>query len=246
MSSLSNDRSLQFQTDDFFNYPTYFPYRISDSVRTEYLSTFKQENIESDNHTVTFSPETENYCMGMVDMVDSTKISAMLGSEKMSRYYQIFLNSMPKIINRHYGKVVKNIGDCLLYYFPLKTQESQEKYLARCLECSFSMTESHEFICRYLKEENLPCLDYRISMDYGSIILMRSNHSISVDMIGTPINMCSKINHSASTNGIVVGGDVHEMLKKVPKYTFKQIDGYSVGLKLSYPIYTVKRKNTNF
>ena len=243
MSSISIDRSLQFQTDDFFNYPTFssdMMFERSDGVRTEYLST-SEKNGEIENYTVTFSPQTENYCVGMVDMVDSTKISAMLGSEKMSRYYQVFLNSMSKILNEYNGKVVKNIGDCLLYYFPLTTKESQEEYLIKCLECSFSMTESHDFICSHLKKEKLPCLNYRISMDYGSVILMRSSDSASLDMIGTPINMCSKINRSAPQNGIVIGGDVYEMIKKVPRYGFKQTDGYSVGLKLDYPIYEVRR-----
>lgn len=244
MSSISNDRNIQFQTDDFFNYPTYTPYIVSersDNVRTEYLSAPEHSNMESENYTVTFSPETENYCVGMVDLVDSTKISAILESKKMSRYYQVFLNSMSKILKEYDGKVVKNIGDCLLYYFPLTTKESQEEYLTRCLECSFSMTESHDFICRHLKKEKLPCLNYRISMDYGSVILMRSSDSPSIDMIGTPINMCSKINRSAPENGIVIGGDVHEMIKRVPGYGFKQIDGYSVGFKLDYPIYLVKK-----
>jgi class 3 adenylate cyclase len=241
-----NDNSPYVQTENFFNYPTYLPnmaFESSNNVSTNPLSYPEQQNIGIRNYMVTFSPETENYCIGMVDMVNSTRISAILGSEKMSRYYQIFLNSMSKVMNEFDGKVVKNIGDCLLYYFPSLTNENQEEYLIKCLECSFAMVESHDFICRQLQIENLPCLDYRISMDYGKVILMRSSDSSSVDMIGTPINICSKINRSASPNEIVIGGDIHELIKKCHRYGFKQIDGYSVGLKLDYPIYVVKRNN---
>ena len=177
----------------------------------------------------------------MVDMVNSTKISALLGADKMSRYYQIFLNSMSKIINEFDGKIIKNIGDCLLYYFPNQIEKDQEKYLIKCLDCSFAMIAPHDFICKQLQKENLPCLDYRISIDYGSVILMKTNHSDSVDMIGTPINLCSKINHRAPPNGIVTGGDIYERIRKNHKYEFKQLDGYSVGLKIDYPIYQVKK-----
>ncbi len=245
-SIISNERSLYFQTKDFFNYPTYLPSMASErsqGISPEYLSTPEQQNIGTENYTVTFAPETENYCVGMVDMVNSTKISAILRSVKMSRYYQIFLNSMSKIINEFDGKVVKNIGDCLLYYFPLQGNGDQEEYLTKCIACSFAMTESHDFICRQLKKEKLPCLNYRISMDYGNVTLMRSSDSESVDMIGTPINMCSKINRSAPSNGIVIGGDVHEIIKKDHRYRFKQTDGYSVGLKLDYPIYIAGRND---
>ena len=200
-----------------------------------------QNTSPSEKYSVTFCPETENYCVGMVDMVDSTKISAILDSAKMSRYYQIFINSMSRILNEFGGKVVKNIGDCLLYYFPTLESKNQEDYLVECLECSFALVESHDFICDHLKGEGLPCLNYRISMDYGNIVLMKSSNSTSIDMIGTPINMCSKINHSAPTNGIVVGGDIHEIIKKIRQYQFKENEGYSIGLKSTYSTYVVSR-----
>ena len=83
-------------------------------------------------------------------------------------------------------------------------------------------------------------------MDYGNVTLMKSSDSASIDMIGTPINMCAKINRKAPTNGIVVGGDIREMLKKVHRYEFEEIDGYSIGLKLDYPIYVVRRNRGYF
>lgn len=246
MSIISSETISHFQTNNFFSYPTYWPditHKRSNSIGIKYVSTSKQQKIENKDYLVTFSPETKSYCIGMVDMVNSTKKSTILGSKKMSRYYQIFLNSMSKIINEFDGKVVKNMGDCLLYYFPSLGNETHDEYLIRCLECNFVMIESHDFICRQLKKEKLPCLDYRISIDYGNVILMKSGDSTSVDMIGTPINMCSKINRNAPPNQIVIGGDIHEMIKKDHRYEFKQIDDYSVGLKFDYPIYVTMRND---
>jgi len=243
MGNILSIETLPFETENFFNYPQYLPEMVlkSDDVETKYESSFGKQNMEDGHYTVTFCPETENYCVGMVDMENSTKVSAVLGSEKMSLYYQIFLNSMSKILNEFDGKVIKNIGDCLLYYFPVYKLKNPEDYLIRSLECSFAMTESHDFICQHLKKENLPCLNYRLSMDYGNVILMKSSNSDSIDMIGTPINMCSKINRKAPSNGLVVGGDIREMMKKVHRYEFEEIDGYSIGVKLDYPIYVMRR-----
>ena len=80
-------------------------------------------------------------------------------------------------------------------------------------------------------------------MDYGEVILMKSSDSTAIDMIGTTINMCSKINHSASPNETVIGGDMYERIKRNHKYKFKQLNGYSVGLKLNYPIYLVNKND---
>ena len=204
---------------------------------------FKGKSNQKENYSVIFSPETEDHCVGMVDMVNSTKISAVLQSDKMARYYQVFLNSMSRIINEYDGNVIKNIGDCLLFYFPNQANETQEEYLIKSLDCSFKMISIHDVICEQLRNESLPCLDYRISLDYGKVILMKINNSESIDMIGTPINLCSKINHNAPPNGIVAGGDIYEMIKKIDKYHFEQIKGYSFGLKADYSIYIVNKNN---
>ena len=202
----------------------------------------KRQILESD-YSISFSSNTENYCVGMVDMINSTKISASLGVNRASKYYEIFLNSMAKLVNRFGGFVIKNMGDCLLYYFP-ESINSQRKFgLMNCLESSLTMIEYHDFICDILKKENLPPVDYRISLDYGSVVMMRSNISNSIDMIGTPINVCSKINRCAPSNGVVLGGDLFEIVKRFEDYCFKEIFDFSLGLKKLYSIYSVRRNN---
>jgi len=53
----------------------------------------------SADYLVSFLTQPISYCIGIVDMVNSTRISAQIGSIKSSRYYQVFLNSMSKIIS---------------------------------------------------------------------------------------------------------------------------------------------------
>ena len=151
MSTLSNERELYFQTDDFFNYPSYLPDLVEErfnNIKPEHMPNTEERRLETGNYLVSFSSKTEDHCIGIVDMVNSTKISARLGPEKMSRYYQIFINSMSKIINKFGGKVIKNIGDCLLYYFP--PLDDQETNVVNGIECSLTMSKSHDFICKQL------------------------------------------------------------------------------------------------
>ncbi len=81
-------------------------------------------NSKSGDEQITFINYTHQYCVCIIDIVDSTKITQELASsEKIRGYYSIFLNSMASIIKHHNGKVIKNAGDCLIYYFP-KTVDS--------------------------------------------------------------------------------------------------------------------------
>jgi class 3 adenylate cyclase len=203
---------------------------------------FEKKSRSIPDYSVVLSSSNENYCIGMVDMVDSTNISANLGNRKASRYYEIFLNYMAKIIGRFSGFVIKNIGDCLLYYFPESIKPHKKFRLTNCLESSLAMIEHHDVICDILKKENLPSVNYRVSMDYGTVVLMKSNMSFSIDMIGSPINICSKINRYAQPNGVVVGGDLYEQVKHLDNYCFKETSEFSLGFKASYPIYSIKRK----
>lgn len=194
------------------------------------------------DYMVAFSGHTENYCVGIVDMINSTKIASTIGNKRISQYYEIFLNSMSKILSRFGGFVIKNVGDCLVYYFPESSKPNRKFGFMSCLECSIAMTEYHNTICKRLSQEGLPCVDYRISADYGSVVLMHANTSSSLDMIGPPVNMCSKINYAASPNGVVIGGDLYSMVKGFSEYKFKEVDNFSLGFKYSYPIYEVHRK----
>jgi adenylate cyclase len=194
------------------------------------------------NYVVDFSGESKNYCVGFVDIVNSTKISATLNQEKMSKYYEIFLNSMANIVERFNGFVIKNIGDSLLYYFPESSESSSKNGFLSCIESSLTMIDSHELINTKVKNEGLPSLNYRVSADYGKVTVIKSENSSVNDIVGVPVNICSKINGSASKNGAVIGSDLYQMVKDFDGYYYDQIEAYSVGLKQSYPIYSVQRK----
>ena len=200
------------------------------------LVTKNEDQDTLSKYVVDFSGESKNYCIGFVDIVNSTKISATLKQEKMSKYYEIFLNSMANIVERFGGFVIKNIGDSLLYYFP------ESSSFLSCIECSLTMIDSHELINTKVKNEDLPPLNYRVSADYGKVTIIKSNFSSANDIVGIPVNICSKINGSASQNGVVIGSDLYQLVKNSDDYSYNEIKAYSVGLKQSYPIYSVQRK----
>jgi class 3 adenylate cyclase len=145
---------------------------------------------------------------------------------------------MSKIIGKFGGRVIKNIGDCLLYYFPNHSDPKNEDF-ANCLDCGLAMVDAHKIICEQLELQKLPSLSYRISADWGSVLVMNTTDSSAVDLIGPPVNMCTKINHCAISNEFVIGGDLYEVVKKFARYSFQEVQSCSVGFKHSYPVYKV-------
>jgi len=132
-------------------------------------------NPETPHYVVNFLETSQSYCVGLVDIVNSTQISASLTQHKLSKYYEVFLNSMAQIIEKFGGFVIKNIGDSLLFYFPDSSKSSKGYDFKNCLECGLTMIEEHENINKILKKEKLPSLNYRISADYGGVSIMKIN-----------------------------------------------------------------------
>ena len=196
---------------------------------------------QSPHYLVDFLETSQNYCVGLVDMVNSTKIAASLNQKKLSKYYEIFLNSMAELVEKFGGFVIKNIGDSLLYYFPQSSKASHNYSHMNCINCAMKMVEEHSSINKKMKNEKLPSLNYRISADYGKVTIMKTNYSSSIDVLGTPVNMCNKINRSASNNGIVIGSDLYRLVKNIEDYEYNMINACSVGLKYMYPIYSVHK-----
>jgi len=196
---------------------------------------------EQNTFEVAISKSTTNFCVGIVDIANSTRITAKLPPNKAASYYEIFLNTMARIIKNYDGVLVKNAGDSLLFCFPESTK-SKKYGLMTFLECVLSMAEEHDDLEEKYHSEGLPSIDYRISADYGNMLVMKSNSSSS-DLIGTPVNICSKINPHVPVNGVGIGGDLHEMIKDIDGYYCKGYEAFSVGLKNSYPIYSLRRKS---
>ncbi len=226
---------------EFFDYSQT---QIVQSTYVDYLDPSRKiqeyQKKPKDSYLVTFSGKEISVVVGIVDMVDSTNICAKLGPVKASTYYQVFINSMSKILSQYSGVVIKNIGDCLLYYFPYR-EKIDEGYYENCINASDAMLESHDIICDHLHNVDLPCLDYRISLDYGNVIMMDANISSICDMIGSPVNMCSKINRSAKKNGMVIGGDLYEVVKKNKQFKFKNVRGHNIGFRHTYPVYAITK-----
>jgi CheY-like chemotaxis protein len=196
---------------------------------------------------ICFLAHSENYCVCFVDMVNSTKITAEISDrQKVRQYYSIFINTMA-ILTKNYGaKIIKNAGDALIFYFPETSDPTNEPVFNRAFECFTTMILAHDIINAKLHSENLPSVSYRISADYGRVEVATSTSSKSEDLFGSTMNICAKINSMAKPNGIVIGGDLHQLVTSFSfsnEYEFREVRGYSVGFKSTYPVYAVVAKN---
>ena len=188
-----------------------------------------------------FSQHEQNDCVGVIDMSDSTRISSKLSDRDVTKLYEIFLNFMAKIIQKYNGQVVKNIGDALMFRFA-NIDIKDEKALKNILECSLSMIESHGKLQEQLKAENMPQLDYKISLTFGSVKVAESTTSNISDIFGPTVNRCFKINSLCPKNSLVIGENMYKISKKFDEYDFIELCVIELKQKYDYNVFEVRRK----
>jgi two-component system, OmpR family, response regulator ChvI len=199
---------------------------------------------------ITFLNRSMNCCIGFVDMVNSTKVTAEISDRrKIGKYYSIFINTMAILAKNYGAKIIKSAGDALIFYFPETSDSNNERGFKDILECFTTMILAHDIINAKLHSENLPSVSYRISADYGKVEVATSTSSKGgEDLFGSTMNICAKINSMAEPNGIVIGGDLYQIIKSfsfIDDYQFRELrGGYSIGFTHRYPVYTALSKNT--
>ena len=232
--------------------------KVTDDLVNKNSTTKDENNIHlslnegslQDNQ-ITFVNFSNNYCVCMIDIIDSTNNTYdILESKKIKQYYSVFLNTMTTIISRHGGKVIKNAGDNLLYYFPSTMNESNYLDFQDVIECGLSMIDAKEQVDLLLNLNGLPPINYRISASYGKVELAIVANSHSGDIFGTPVNVCSKINHLASSNQMIIHRDLYQVMKEMPyfdDYVFEELDrkksvnDYSENNRNVYTTYSIRR-----
>ena len=161
--------------------------------------------------------DTKYLCVGIVDIVNSTKITADIGnSENVAKYYSIFINTMAVIARNFGAEVIKNVGDSVIFFFPKTSETSTDKTAFKdVLRCGLTMGAVHVPMNDEYEANHLPAINYRISADYGKIEVAKSGPSRVVDVFGSTVNMCAKINSKSPLNGLIIGGDLYQIIKGV-------------------------------
>ncbi|MGZ5485814.1 MAG: response regulator, partial [Nitrososphaeraceae archaeon] len=168
-------------------------------------------------------------------------------------YYSTVINSLSEIIKRYNGKIVKSLGDRLLCYFLNFSDLNNEKAFEDVIECGLEILEKREDMNNELlkNKNNLPPIErYKISLDYGVVDLALAGDNYQLDIFGSAVNICSKINSSPSLNHkneIIIGNNFYRILKSFPNilnnYNFVNNGELKVTENIGYLTYTIERRS---
>ena len=200
---------------------------------------------------VSFNNRSENYCVSIVDIVESTSlVSAIQSPDKIRTFYSTFINVMASTLKEYNGRIIKTVGDGIISYFPTTKEMTNIGAFENVIECLLSQIENQAEINSRLERQQLPGISYRISADYGRVEIAKSAASNIEDLFGSTVNYCSKINSQASPNGVIIGNDLYRIIRSFSKlkasYLIEEHASCELGVgKYTYPIYSLSRRPIN-
>lgn len=259
-SKISIDRN---DTTNFYSPECYLKSQLDYLPQTftdeEYLKIITPENIRflgkkikllcNRRNSVLHSLEgkTINITALSVDVVNSSVKVKTLSCEHAGEYYQIFIESISDLIESYGGYVLKNVGDCVLGFFPCGRYAVENH--DRAVLCGLAASELIKHSLNpYFTAMKMPSMEVRISADFGSarVINLRSRDGYSAtDLFGSALNSAAKISRYAAPNQMVVGDNLFWQLIEDDTFEFNQANRWDILGRHNYPVYVVKRSNGN-
>ncbi|MGZ5471520.1 MAG: response regulator [Nitrososphaeraceae archaeon] len=204
------------------------------------------------NKSIQFTDDSLKCCVCFIEFESAIhNIAIADDSSNIREYYTTVINSLSEIIKRYNGKIVKSLGDRLLCYFLNFSDLDNEKALEDVIKCGFEILEKREDMNKeLLKKNNLPQVEsYKISIDYGVVDLALAGDNYQLDIFGSAVNICSKINSSSLSilNELIIGNNFYRILKSfsniIDKYNFVNNGEFKLTENIGYPTYTIKRRS---
>ncbi len=205
------------------------------------------------NKNIKFTDDSLKCCVCFIEFQTAVNnLSLTYDPSYIRDYYSTVINFLSQLIKQYNGKIVKSLGDRLLCYFLNFSDLNNEKAFEEVIECCFEILEKREDTNQeLLLKNNLPLVEsYKISLDYGIVDLALAGDNYQIDIFGSTVNICSKINSSSSLtppNEIVIGNNFYRILKSfsniINKYNFVDNGEFKITENVGYPTYNIKRRN---
>ncbi len=150
------------------------------------------------------------------DIVGFTLHSRDMEGEALSTFLNSYLEEMTNIINKHGGTLDKYIGDAIMVFFGDPDFSSDEDHALRCVRMALEMRSRLKEMHRYWFElgyANPLHIRMGIATGYVSVGNFGSSERLDYTIIGSPVNLASRIQDQAGEDEILISHTTWALVK---------------------------------
>ncbi|HEX9913217.1 MAG TPA: adenylate/guanylate cyclase domain-containing protein [candidate division Zixibacteria bacterium] len=184
---------------------------------------------KSDDFLNSLAVDKLGFAILSLDIVGSTHLSNVMSPEKYMNLISTVLFELSSVVPKFHGHVLKYTGDGIIAYFPAPSFIRMNDL---AIDCAFTMhLLIYKGINLILKEEDYQPLDIRIGIDSGEayiVIIGSPETKRHRDIIGSVVNLASKIQSLAGVGGIALGNttlrNLHTTWREICEEFMPRID----------------------
>ena len=207
---------------------------------SKYLSPQVYSSIFSGEKDVKLGSQRKKLTVLFSDIVGFTSSSDRLEAEDLTYVLNSYFTEMTSIVLEHGGTIDKFIGDAIMLFFGDPQTQGVKSDALACVKTAIAMqnrlTELHEI---WRKDGlNLPIrIRVGIHTGYCTVGNFGSEDRMDYTIIGSTVNLASRLEHEAEPGGILISGDTQVLIEEEIDCEFKG----TVDIRgLAYPVETYK------
>ncbi|MBL4682936.1 MAG: HAMP domain-containing protein [Pseudomonadales bacterium] len=183
---------------------------------SRYLSPQVYQSIFSGHQDVTLSSSRKKLTVFFSDIVDFTATTDHMESEDLTHILNQYLNEMTVIALRYGATVDKYIGDAIMIFFGDPESQGVELDAKRCVEMTLDMQAR---IVELQKEWRVSGFSKPFHVRFGmhtgycTVGNFGSDNRMDYTIIGSTVNLASRIESSADTGAINISEETYLLVK---------------------------------
>ena len=210
---------------------------------SRYLSPQIYQSIFEGQQDVTLTSKRKKLTIFFSDIVDFTSTTESMESEDLSELLNDYLNEMTTIALKYGATIDKYIGDAIMLFFGDPYSKGVQEDAILCVKMALEMHESMNSLHKKWKEKGFT-KPFRVRMGihtgYCTVGNFGSKERLEYTIIGSSVNLASRIESAASPNEILISEETQLLVAHAFKCTqTKEI--IPKGFTRSIPLYQVNQ-----
>lgn len=197
---------------------------------SKYLSPQIYNQIFDNKITANVTTKRKKLTIFFSDIINFTSITDTMEPEDLSRFLNHYLDEMTKIAIKHGGTVDKFIGDAIMIFFGDPESKGVKQDAINCAKMSVEMLDRlHQLQIIWQEQGCAQPFNIRIGINtgYATVGNFGSENRVDYTIVGSAINLASRLESASSKNDILISEDTYLLIKD----KFECIEQKSINVK---------------
>ena len=188
--------------------------RLTENVLSRFLPPQLVNDIVEGRATMDLSPRLQSITIMFSDLTDFTRITTLLGPQRMAEVLGKYFDSMSEVVFAHGGIVDKFIGDGIMAIFGAPAAIPVAQQVKQAWSCAMAMHQALKKLNEEFQAQGVPLLKMRIGINQGPAVIggFGGRRRMEYTAIGSVVNVASRIESVAEPGSIYFSDTVRDYL----------------------------------